>query len=181
MSKEVKVPTLGESVTEATIGEWLKQPGDPVKVDEPIVSLETDKVAVEVPSPVAGVMGTQAVEVGANVEVGALLATIEDDVAPGETTKVKPREDAQPAEQAAPAAPAPAPTPTGAKPDNDTLEDAAAFVANLVALHTEPGRRDLAWRYGLDEEVLDPVRRTREIANFIESYVRPERSRRGRA
>ena len=57
MSKEVKVPTLGESVTEATIGEWLKQPGDPVKVDEPIASLETDKVAIEVPSPVAGVMG----------------------------------------------------------------------------------------------------------------------------
>ncbi|WP_046862716.1 type 1 glutamine amidotransferase [Microvirga massiliensis] len=63
----------------------------------------------------------------------------------------------------------------------DTLEDAAAFVADLVALHTEPERRDLAWRYGLDEEVLDPVRRTREIANFIESYVRPERSRRARA
>ena len=49
MATEVKVPTLGESVTEATIGEWLKQPGDPVKVDEPIASLETDKVAVEVP------------------------------------------------------------------------------------------------------------------------------------
>ena len=54
MSTEVKVPTLGESVTEATIGEWLKQPGDAVALDEPIASLETDKVAVEVPSPVAG-------------------------------------------------------------------------------------------------------------------------------
>jgi GMP synthase (glutamine-hydrolysing) len=63
----------------------------------------------------------------------------------------------------------------------DTLEDAASFVADLVALHTEPKRRDLAWRYGLDAEVLDPARRTREIANFIESYVKPERSRRGRA
>lgn len=51
MASEVKVPTLGRSVTEGTIGEWLKQPGDPVKVDEPIASLETDKVAVEVPSP----------------------------------------------------------------------------------------------------------------------------------
>ena len=57
MATEVKVPTLGESVTEATIGEWLKQPGDPVKLDEPIASLETDKVAVEVPAPVAGVHG----------------------------------------------------------------------------------------------------------------------------
>ena len=83
MSQEVKVPTLGESVTEATIGEWLKQPGDPVKVDEPIASLETDKVAVEVPAPVAGVMGEHAVEVGATVEVGAVIATIEDDVGAG--------------------------------------------------------------------------------------------------
>ena len=54
---EVKVPVLGESITEATLGEWLKQPGDPVQADEPIASLETDKVSVEVPSPVAGVMG----------------------------------------------------------------------------------------------------------------------------
>ncbi|WP_077147396.1 2-oxoglutarate dehydrogenase complex dihydrolipoyllysine-residue succinyltransferase [Sphingopyxis sp. KK2] len=77
MSTEVKVPTLGESVTEATIGEWLKQPGDPVALDEPIASLETDKVAVEVPSPVAGVMGQQVAAVGDTVNVGATIATIE--------------------------------------------------------------------------------------------------------
>ncbi|MGB3847840.1 MAG: biotin/lipoyl-containing protein, partial [Sphingopyxis sp.] len=77
MSTEVKVPTLGESVTEATIGEWLKQPGDVVALDEPIASLETDKVAVEVPSPVAGVMGQQVVAVGDTVNVGAVIATIE--------------------------------------------------------------------------------------------------------
>jgi 2-oxoglutarate dehydrogenase E2 component (dihydrolipoamide succinyltransferase) len=98
MATEVKVPTLGESVTEATIGEWLKQPGDPVSVDEPIASLETDKVAVEVPSPVAGTMGAQAVKVGDTVEVGALIATIEDGVAAGESTEVKPREEAPPRE-----------------------------------------------------------------------------------
>ena len=57
MATEVKVPVLGESITEATLGEWLKQPGDPVKADEPIASLETDKVSIEVPRPVAGVMG----------------------------------------------------------------------------------------------------------------------------
>ena len=132
MSKEVKVPTLGESVTEATIGEWLKQPGDPVKVDEPIASLETDKVAVEVPSPVAGVMGAHAVEVGATVEVGAVIATIEDDVAPGETTQVAPREEAQPAEQAAPApAPTAAPSPAAPRSDDNTLEDAAPAQAKL--------------------------------------------------
>ncbi|ANU07651.1 2-oxoglutarate dehydrogenase complex dihydrolipoyllysine-residue succinyltransferase [Paraurantiacibacter namhicola] len=82
MTQEVKVPTLGESVTEATVGEWLKQPGDAVAQDEPIASLETDKVAVEVPSPVAGVLGTQEVSVGDTVEVGALLATIEEGGAP---------------------------------------------------------------------------------------------------
>ncbi|RYD51656.1 MAG: dihydrolipoamide succinyltransferase, partial [Sphingomonadales bacterium] len=57
MMADVTVPVLGESITEATLGEWLKQPGDPVKADEPIASLETDKVSVEVPAPVAGVMG----------------------------------------------------------------------------------------------------------------------------
>ena len=77
MATEVTVPVLGESIVEATVGEWLKQPGDPVKADEPIVSLETDKVAVEVPSPVAGVMGEHAVKVGDTVAVGALLATID--------------------------------------------------------------------------------------------------------
>jgi len=77
MATEVLVPTLGESITEATLGEWLKQPGDPVKADEPIASLETDKVSVEVPSPVAGVMGQHAVAVGDTVQVGAMLATVE--------------------------------------------------------------------------------------------------------
>ena len=74
---DVTVPTLGESITEATLGEWLKQPGEAVKADEPIASLETDKVSVEVPSPVAGVMGEQKVKVGDTVEVGALIAIVE--------------------------------------------------------------------------------------------------------
>ncbi|VVT19465.1 dihydrolipoyltranssuccinase [Sphingomonas sp. EC-HK361] len=77
MATEVTVPTLGESITEATLGEWLKQPGDPVQADEPIASLETDKVSVEVPSPVAGVMGAHAVQVGDTVQVGAMIATVE--------------------------------------------------------------------------------------------------------
>lgn len=77
MATEVLVPTLGESITEATLGEWLKQPGDVIKADEPIASLETDKVSVEVPSPVAGVMGQHAVAVGDTVQVGAMLATVD--------------------------------------------------------------------------------------------------------
>ena len=78
MATDVIVPTLGESITEATLGQWLKKPGDAVKADEPIASLETDKVAVEVPSPIAGTMGEQVVAEGATVNVGALIARIED-------------------------------------------------------------------------------------------------------
>ena len=78
MATEVKVPTLGESVTEASIGELLKNVGDSVAVDEPIVSLETDKVAVEAPSPVAGVIKEFKVAVGDTVEVGAVLAIVEE-------------------------------------------------------------------------------------------------------
>ncbi|HKX77204.1 MAG TPA: 2-oxoglutarate dehydrogenase complex dihydrolipoyllysine-residue succinyltransferase [Novosphingobium sp.] len=81
MSSEVKVPTLGESVSEATIGQWLKQPGEQVALDEPIASLETDKVAIEVMAPAAGVMGKHVVKVGDTVAVGALIATIEDSTA----------------------------------------------------------------------------------------------------
>jgi 2-oxoglutarate dehydrogenase E2 component (dihydrolipoamide succinyltransferase) len=121
MSTEIKVPTLGESVTEGTIGEWLKKPGDAVKVDEPIASLETDKVAVEVPSPVAGVIGELKAEVGETVAVGAVIATVLDDVAAGESTDVQPREAAQPKAEQAPVATAPAPTQEG---DAQTLSPA---------------------------------------------------------
>jgi 2-oxoglutarate dehydrogenase E2 component (dihydrolipoamide succinyltransferase) len=77
MSTEVKVPTLGESITEATLGQWLKKPGEAVAADEPIASLETDKVAVEVPAPAAGVMGALIVNEGDTVNVGAVIAMIE--------------------------------------------------------------------------------------------------------
>ena len=102
MATQVKVPTLGESVTEATVGEWLKQVGDAVAADEPIASLETDKVAVEVPSPVAGVLTELAVDLGATVEVGAVIATVEE----GATGK------------------APTPAPAAAKADDAATESA---------------------------------------------------------
>ncbi len=103
MLTEVKVPTLGESVAEATIGEWLKQPGEPVALDEPIASLETDKVAVEVPSPVAGVMGQHLAKVGDNVAVGAIIATVEDGVAAAGAAPIAERTEApvQPASDSA--------------------------------------------------------------------------------
>ena len=102
MATEVKVPTLGESVTEATVGQWLKKPGEAVKVDEPIVSLETDKVAVDVPAPVAGTLGDIIAKEGDTVNVGALLALINE----GAAATAAPA--AAPAAKAEAAAPAPA-------------------------------------------------------------------------
>ena len=78
MAIEVRVPTLGESVTEATVGSWFKQPGEAVAVDEMLCELETDKVAIEVPSPVAGVLAEHVATEGDTVEVNALLATINE-------------------------------------------------------------------------------------------------------
>src|SRR5580693_4841311 len=75
---EIRVPTLGESVSEATIGRWFKKPGDPVAVDEPLVELETDKVTIEVPAPAAGVLADVAAKDGDTVAVGALLGQIKD-------------------------------------------------------------------------------------------------------
>jgi len=124
MAIEVKVPALGESVTEATIGEWLKKPGDPVKLDEPIASLETDKVAIEVPAPAAGIMGEHKVAVGTTVNVGAVIATIEDEQHAGETVQVAERENPQPVEQAPPPSPAPAPAPATEEDHTTTLSPA---------------------------------------------------------
>ena len=114
MSIEVKVPVLGESISEATIGEWLKKPGDTVAADEPIASLETDKVAVEVPAPAAGVLGQLIFAEGDTVQVGSILTTIESSGAAVATAAAAPqpaiaKSEAAPA-PAAVAAPAPAPT-----------------------------------------------------------------------
>ncbi len=78
MATDVTVPTLGESITEATVGQWLKRPGDAVAADEPIASLETDKVAIEVNAPVAGTLAEQLAAEGDTVAVGALIARISE-------------------------------------------------------------------------------------------------------
>ncbi|QPC97782.1 2-oxoglutarate dehydrogenase complex dihydrolipoyllysine-residue succinyltransferase [Qipengyuania soli] len=131
MATEVKVPTLGESVTEATIGELLKKVGDTVKVDEPIVSLETDKVAVEAPSPVAGTITEIKVAVGDTVEVGAVIAVVSDGVAAGETTAIEPREAPAPSP-----APAPAPAPAQAKEAaSDSAQTLSPAVRRAVLEH----------------------------------------------
>src|SRR6185312_973576 len=105
---QITVPTLGESVTEATVAKWLKQVGDAVKQDEPLVELETDKVTLEVNASTAGTLTEIAVPAGGNVGVGAVLGTIGD----GAGAKAAPAKPA--AAQAAPAAAAPPPKPAAA-------------------------------------------------------------------
>jgi len=114
---DILVPTLGESVSEATIAQWLKQPGEAVGLDEPIIELETDKVTLEVNAPAAGVLSEVIAQEGDNVEVGALLGRITE----GATASAPAAAAAAPAPAAAPAAPvAPVPaapaTPTPAAP-----------------------------------------------------------------
>ena len=89
MSTEVKVPTLGESVTEATVATWFKKPGDAVAVDEMLCELETDKVTVEVPSPAAGILGEIVAKEGDTVGVDALLATISEGDGAGASSEKK--------------------------------------------------------------------------------------------
>ncbi len=104
---DIRVPTLGESVTEATVGKWFKQPGDAVAVDEPLVELETDKVTLEVPAPAAGVLSEIAAKTGDTVGVAALLGQITDGAgAPAKAAPAaaKPPEAPKPASAPAPAA-----------------------------------------------------------------------------
>ncbi|MGE4431369.1 MAG: 2-oxoglutarate dehydrogenase complex dihydrolipoyllysine-residue succinyltransferase [Sphingobium sp.] len=142
MATEVKVPVLGESVTEATVGAWLKKPGDAVAIDEPIASLETDKVAVDVPSPVAGVLGQHVVAEGDTVNVGAVIAIVEE----GATAAAKPA-----AAASAPAASTPAPAPAGAAAPAPAAGGAApAAVEEGGAVTLSPAVRRLVLEHGLD-------------------------------
>jgi 2-oxoglutarate dehydrogenase E2 component (dihydrolipoamide succinyltransferase) len=111
MATEIKVPTLGESVTEATVARWLKQPGDTVAMDDPLVELETDKVTLEVNAPAAGTLSEVLVAEGANVGVGAVLGVIGEG---GAKAAAKPAA-VKGAPTAAPAA-SPAPRPASAPP-----------------------------------------------------------------
>jgi 2-oxoglutarate dehydrogenase E2 component (dihydrolipoamide succinyltransferase) len=117
MATEIKVPALGESVTEATVAKWFKKVGDSVNADEPLVELETDKVTVEVPAPASGVLQEIAAEDGAEVEVGALLGVLgegsgaapapkKEEPKKAEAPKAEPKAEEKPAPKKAEAAPA---------------------------------------------------------------------------
>src|SRR5438477_10235064 len=105
MTIEIKVPAMGESVSEATVGRWFKGEGDSVSRDEPLLELETDKVTVEVPAPADGALQSIAVKTGETVQVGTVLGAISE----GASAKVSPpKQSAAPAPEL-PAAPKPAP------------------------------------------------------------------------
>ncbi|AQS42388.1 MAG: Hypothetical protein BHV28_17180 [Candidatus Tokpelaia hoelldobleri] len=101
MATEIRVPTLGESVTEATVGKWYKKPGDAVQADEPLVELETDKVTVDVPAPAAGTLAEILVKEGETVEVGALLGSLGEGGAAAAPKAEAPKAAAAPAPAAA--------------------------------------------------------------------------------
>jgi 2-oxoglutarate dehydrogenase E2 component (dihydrolipoamide succinyltransferase) len=128
MAIEIRVPTLGESVTEATIGRWFKKPGEPVKADEPLVELETDKVTLEVNAPAAGVLGDILVKDGATVGPGAVLGSIVE----GDGAGAKPAAPGKaPSTATAKAETAPPPKlAAGAKPA--AAKDSGPAVARIV-------------------------------------------------
>jgi 2-oxoglutarate dehydrogenase E2 component (dihydrolipoamide succinyltransferase) len=112
---DIRVPTLGESVTEATIGRWFKHAGDSVTVDEPLVELETDKVTIEVPAPAAGVLSEILVKDGETVAPGALLGQIKEGAGAPAKPVAAPAAAALPPAKPAPPPPQPAPTPAAPK------------------------------------------------------------------
>jgi 2-oxoglutarate dehydrogenase E2 component (dihydrolipoamide succinyltransferase) len=129
MATEIRVPTLGESITEATVGKWFKQAGDAVTADEPLVELETEKVTVEVPAPASGVLSAIMAKEGDTVAVGSVLGSI------GEGDGIAKPTPAQAKAEAVAPQPAPQPAPAPVKPPEPRKVEPAA-------LEREPMRRE---------------------------------------
>jgi 2-oxoglutarate dehydrogenase E2 component (dihydrolipoamide succinyltransferase) len=135
MTIEIRVPTLGESVAEATVGKWLKQPGDAVRADEPLVELETDKVTVEVPAPAAGQLSEILVQQGQTVAIGAVLGALAEAAAGKPAAKPAPaaaKPEAKPAARQDARAEAPAPSKTPPSPAARKHLDDAGLSADDV-------------------------------------------------
>jgi 2-oxoglutarate dehydrogenase E2 component (dihydrolipoamide succinyltransferase) len=165
MTIEIKVPALGESVTEATVGQWFKKPGDAVNVDEPLVELETDKVTVEVPAPTAGVLSDIKVEQGATVGIGSVLGSINEGAgaapqqpskAAAQTASAAPQPaSAAPKQAEAPPAPARPAPPTGAPSGNGGMPPAPSARKIMEEKGLSPGEVQGSGRRGqiLKEDV----------------------------
>jgi len=136
MATEIKVPALGESVTEATVAQWFKQPGDAVSVDEPLVELETDKVTVEVPAPASGVLSEISVKVGETVAIGAILGAIGEGAGKVSAKPAAKKEEPKAAAPKPAAAPAPKPAPAAKAAAAEGLAPSVRRIAEENALDT---------------------------------------------
>jgi 2-oxoglutarate dehydrogenase E2 component (dihydrolipoamide succinyltransferase) len=150
---EIRVPTLGESVTEATIGKWFKKAGDAVAVDEPLVELETDKVTIEVPAPAAGILGDIAVKDGDTVAVGALLGEIKEGAGAVPVSRPEQKTERAKPIDARPEQPTPRPQRAAAEPPPSAAPPAAAKAPPPAAsadAPLAPSVRKLAAESGVD-------------------------------
>jgi len=161
MATDIRVPALGESVTEATIGQWFKKVGDTVAADEPVVELETDKVTIEVPAPSAGVLQAISANPGDTVNVGALIGAIGEGAAAPAPKAPEPPKPA--AATAAPAAPAFKPEPAPPAPGNGSAAPAPAPSAQKLIAENGLSAGDIngSGRHGqvLKEDVLAAMSR----------------------
>ena len=152
MASEIRVPTLGESVTEATIAQWYKKPGDAVAMDEPLCELETDKVTIEVPAQSAGVLAEVVVNEGETVEVGALLGSIGEGAgtaAPAASEAVAAPAETPQAETASEAEKPQEPTPSPAAP-TQMAAPAASSGTSVDTSALSPAARRVVEEHGLD-------------------------------
>ena len=201
MAIEIRVPLLGESVTEATVGQWFKQPGDAVDADEPLLELETDKVTLEVPSPAAGVLADVKVPQGSTVPVGAVLGSIRErdgaaikspesaatklasepapqrSVAPPAVpTRLIEPPPAQPHQQSEPAGPMEAAVAKGAMPPSMPPSPSARKLMEETGLTADDvsgtGRRGQI----LKEDALTAAARARVSPALVEAVARPTSS-----
>ena len=152
MATEIRVPTLGESVTEATVATWFKKPGDSVAVDEMLCELETDKVPVEEPSPSAGTLGEIVAAEGDTVGVDALLAILSEGEgeAPAPEKKADPKSEAE-AEPEAKAAP------SGGKSSGESIEVMVPTLGERVTEAIDPLRREKVTRSSNEAFVTVPA------------------------
>jgi 2-oxoglutarate dehydrogenase E2 component (dihydrolipoamide succinyltransferase) len=154
MSVEIRVPTLGESVTEATIAKWLKKAGEAVNADEPVVELETDKVSLEVPAPSAGVLSEILVEVGSDVSVGAVIGRIE---AGGAAAAALPQKEKPSAADVKEQALAEGDGPTSPMSAPARAMEAAEAQAGSGAAQAGPAARKLAEEKGIELAAVAPT------------------------
>ena len=174
MATEIRVPTLGELITEATVGKWFKQRGDAVKADEPLVELETDKVTLEVNAPGSGVLSEIAVETGETVSIGALLGALSTSSAPA----------AAPAKTEASAAAAKPAAATGMPPAPSAAKIAVENGIDLSTI-TGSGKRGQVLKGDVLQEVARPETAkptapspSRQSPRLLRSRLRARRCRR---